>query len=200
MDEILNRPNFTRQMKVSVGFENGVQMPTLVLPTATEAKNQFFFTVIPLLRFSLGVIIIVGAFAVFVYLARWTDIIRDTTAPLRPDKRWPYSLARTQMAFWFFLVVGAFFFLWVVLGDTDTLNPSVLGLIGISAGTALGSAFVDSGKPLAPASESDLPPVNLSQPRNKICHEISSVITAMQQELKGWNPHGTTLIRRRRTC
>jgi hypothetical protein len=182
--EILNRPNFTRKMKVSVGFENGVEMPTFVLPTAPVSEQQFFFTVIPPLRFWLGVIVIIGALAVFVYLARWTDIIRDTTAPLRPDKRWPYSLARTQMAFWFFLVVGAFFFLWVILGDTDTLNPSVLGLIGISAGTALSSAFVDSGKPLVPASESDLPPANLSQPRNKICDEISGVITAMQQELK----------------
>jgi hypothetical protein len=86
--------------------------------------------------------------AIFLYLARWTDIIRDTTAPLRPDKRWPYGLSRAQMAFWFFLVIGAFFFLWVIIGDTDTLNSSVLGLIGISASTALAAAFVDSGKRL----------------------------------------------------
>ena len=182
--QILNRPHFTRPMKVSVGFENGEEMPTWVLPTATKTENLFIFTLIPPLRFWLGVVLIFGAFAIFLYLARWTDIIRDTTAPLRPDKRWPYSLSRSQMAFWFFLVIGAFFFLWVIIGDIDTLNSSVLGLIGISASTGLAAAFVDSGKPVAAASESDLPAVNLSQPRRKICIEIRALIDKAKQELK----------------
>jgi hypothetical protein len=182
--QILNRPHFTRPMKVSVGFENGEEMPTWVLPTAKATENLFIFTLIPPFRFWLGVALILGAFIVFLYLARGTDIIRDTTAPLRPDKRWPYSLARAQMAFWFFLVLGAFFFLWVIIGDTDTLNSSVLGLIGISATTALAAAFIDSGKPEAAGSESDLPAVNLSQPRRKICLEIRALIERADKELK----------------
>ena len=40
--QILNRPNFTRQMKVSVGFENGEEMLTKVTPTATEQKINSF--------------------------------------------------------------------------------------------------------------------------------------------------------------
>jgi hypothetical protein len=50
------------------------------------------------------------------------------------------------MAFWFFLVASAFFFLWLVTGrgDLDTINGSTLTLIGISAGTALGAAFIES--------------------------------------------------------
>ncbi|MEA3187270.1 MAG: hypothetical protein QOD99_1100 [Chthoniobacter sp.] len=182
--QILNRPNFQKLMKVSVGFENGEEMRTWVLPTSKKSENLFIFTLIPPFRFWLGTVLILGAFVVFVYLARWTDIIRDTGAPLRPDKRCPYSLSRAQMAFWFFLVVGAFFFLWVIIGDTDTLNPSVLGLIGISASTALGAAFVDSGKKTAPASETELPAVNLSQPRRKICAEISKLIAKEKAELK----------------
>ena len=183
--QILNHPHFTRPMKVSVGFENGEEMlPTYVLPTAATSLNQFIFTLIPPFRFWLGVILILGAFAIFLYLARWTDIIRDTTAPLRPDKRWPYSLSRAQMAFWFFLVIGAFFFLWVIIGDTDTMNSSVLGLIGISASTALAAAFVDSGKPAAAVSESDLPAVNLSGPRRKIRVEIRGLIDKAKEELK----------------
>ena len=156
--QILNRPVFTRPMKVSVGFENGEEMTTWVMPTATESQRQFFFIVIPPLRFWLGVVVIVGAFLVFLYLARCTEIIRDTGAPLRPDKRWPYSLSRGQMAFWFFLVIGSFFFLWVITGDTDTLNSSVLGLIGISAGTALGAVFADSAQTTRSDAKSDLPP------------------------------------------
>jgi hypothetical protein len=85
-------------MKVSVGLENGDEMlPTYILPTAKTYLNQFIFTVIPPLRFWLGGILIMGALAIFLYLARWTDIIRDTTAPLRPDKRFPYSLSRAQV-------------------------------------------------------------------------------------------------------
>ncbi len=91
-------------------------------------------------------------------LARHTHIIRDPAAPRRPDGQRPYSLARGQMAFWFFLVIASYFFLWIVTGDMDTLNPSVLGLIGISAGTALGSAFVDAAKP-APAGSSGNQPI-----------------------------------------
>jgi hypothetical protein len=183
--QILSHPQFTRPMKVSVGFENGEQMPTWVLPTADPTSlNRFTFTLIPPFRFWLGVVLILGAFIIFLHLARWTDIIRDTTAPLRPDKRWPYSLSRAQMAFWFFLVIGAFFFLWVIIGDTDTMNSSVLGLIGISASTALAAAFVDSGKPAAAASESDLPAVNLSQPRRKIRVEIRGLIDQAKAELK----------------
>jgi hypothetical protein len=183
--QILNRPVFNRPMKLSVGFENGEEISTWVLPNSTTPSEQLSFTVIPPLRFWLGVVIIVGAFLVFVYLAWSTEIIRDTTAPLRPDKRPPYSLARAQMAFWFFLAIGSFFFLWVVLGDTDTLNSSVLGLIGISAGTALGAAFVDSSRTVQTRAKSDLPPeVDLSSPRPKIAAQLRKLVALAEERLK----------------
>lgn len=182
--KILSHPQFSRRVKVSVGFENGTEMTTYVLPNAKVSENECVFIVIPPLSFWLGVLIILGALAVFIHLARWTDIVRETDAPRRPDKCFPYSLSRMQMAFWFFLVIGAFFFLWVIIGDTDTLNSSVLGLIGISAGTALGAAFANSAKPPAADAESDLPAVNLSQPRPKIRIEIGRLIAAAKAELK----------------
>ena len=183
--QILNRPHFTKPMKVSVGFENGYEMlPTYVLPTAATSLNRFVFTIIPPFRFWVGVVLILGAFAIFRYLARRTDIIRDPKGPLRPDKRLPFSLSRAQMAFWFFLVISAFFFLWVIIGDTDTLNSSVLGLIGISASTALAAAFVDSGKPPTAVSKSDLPAVNPSGPRWKIRGEIGGLVTKAKKELQ----------------
>ena len=198
---ILNHPRFTKPMKVSVGFENGEEITTYVLPTAAKTENRFIFTLIPPFRFWLGVEIILGAFIVVLSLARWTDIIRDTTAPLRPDKRWPYSLSRTQMAFWFFLVLAAFFFLWVIIGATDTLNTSVLGLIGISASTTVASVFVDSGRAPATPSQSDLPAVDLSQPRRKICLEICALIDEAKKDLKkleqnrgAIDPHAEALL------
>src|SRR4029450_6818542 len=116
--------------------------------------------------------VIRGALIAFVSLARYTHIIRDPAAPRRPDGKRPYSLARGQMAFWFFLVIASYFFLWIVTGDMDTLNASVLALIGISAGTALGSAFVDAAKPASVGSSGNQPIVDVTRPHNEVVMEL----------------------------
>jgi hypothetical protein len=54
----------------------------------------------------------------------------------------PFSLGATQMAFWFFVIVAGYIYLWIVTGQTDTLTESVLGLAGISAGTGLAAVAV----------------------------------------------------------
>ena len=45
-------------------------------------------------------------------------------------------------------MASAFCFLWIVTGrgDTDTINSTVLGLIGISAGTALGASIISNNQ------------------------------------------------------
>jgi hypothetical protein len=50
------------------------------------------------------------------------------------------------MAFWFFLTLGAFLIIWVITGAHDTVTDSVLALMGIGAGTALGVAVQDKSK------------------------------------------------------
>ena len=75
-----------------------------------------------------------------------TDLLRDgTNAPPRPA-RLPYNLGRVQMAFWFYLVVTAYLYVWLVTGEYNTLSNSVLALIGISAGTGLAAVFLDKQK------------------------------------------------------
>ena len=146
--------------------------------------EQFYLTVIPKLRTAIGLIVILVAMIAFLIMARHTHIIRDPASPRRPDGNRPYSLARGQMAFWFFLVITAYFFLWIVTGDMDTLNASVLGLIGISAGTALGSAFVDAAKP-APDSPSGNPPiVDVTRPHNEVLEELTKLRADTGQELE----------------
>ena len=86
-------------------------------------------------------IVMLVAFGV---LARRSDIIRDP-GPLRY-----YSLGRMQMAFWFFIVVAAYLYIWVITGDRDTLTPGALALIGISAATGLGAVMVGSNTPSNP--------------------------------------------------
>jgi hypothetical protein len=90
-------------------------------------------------------VLFVLAVVLFGYLVHTTTILRDPNAPHRPDDRPPYSLARMQMAFWFFLVITAWFLLFLITKDMDTLTSSVLVLLGISAATAVGSAVIDAG-------------------------------------------------------
>ena len=101
---VLNQPVFTRKTIVSVGFANGEEMPSELTPDKNTGKKdqQFYLTVIPKFRTAFGLILILGALIAFLALARHTDIIRDAAAPRRPDGQRPYSLARGQMAFWFF--------------------------------------------------------------------------------------------------
>jgi hypothetical protein len=180
---ILSQPVLNRQVVVSVGFENGEELESYLSPDSKERPKQFWLTVIPNLRTAFGLVIILGALLAFLSLARHTHIIRDTMAPRRPDGLRPYSLARAQMAFWFFLVISSYFFLWLVTGDMDTLNTSVLGLIGISAGTALGSAFVDAGKPIA-GGTSNVPTVDVTKPHLEVVEELAKLRSETLRELE----------------
>jgi len=59
----------------------------------------------------------------------------------------PYSMARTQMAFWFLLVTTAFLAIWIVTGDTrGVITTQAVFLIGLGAGTALAAGMVESNK------------------------------------------------------
>lgn len=147
--QLLCSPDFelTRPIEVSLGYAGGEPMNSWVYPTAVrDGKAPFYLIILSAACFYFGLSVILGAFFIFVWLVRRTDLLRDPNLPLRPDGRRPLSLGRSQMAFWFFLVFSAFFLLWLATGYTDTLNSSTLTLIGISAATAVGSAFIDTGK------------------------------------------------------
>lgn len=93
-----------------------------------------------------------AAIALFWWLAYKSDIIREPgPQPEGTDNkgipnRKPYSLARTQMAFWFFVIIISYVFIWMVTSDLSNLTTSVLGLMGISAATGLSAAIVSSSK------------------------------------------------------
>lgn len=83
----------------------------------------------------------------FVWLAKTSNIIRDSGPPRPPPgTRKPYSLARFQAAVWFFLVLGSFVFIYLITGDYGTITPQALILMGIGTGTALGAAMIDASK------------------------------------------------------
>src|SRR5581483_10540852 len=78
-----------------------------------------------------------------------TSILRDGT----PDPQAPagskgtYSLARTQAAWWLFVILASYMIIGVATGDFLTsINGTAVVLLGIGAGTALGGAAVDVSK------------------------------------------------------
>lgn len=150
--DLLKNPGFDpRVMTFSVGLEDKQQLPT---------KAKISLVVIPKKWFIASIAVFLLLLYILFRLAAGTALLRDpgisqghmpgfTVLWRRPSpdtKLGPYSLARTQMAFWFFLVITAFVLIWMIIGDTDTITPGVLVLVGISAGTALGATAIDSSK------------------------------------------------------
>ncbi|MDB5286711.1 MAG: hypothetical protein JWR05_1660 [Mucilaginibacter sp.] len=77
----------------------------------------------------------------FILVCHKTGLIRD------PDNighlPGPYSLAQTQLAFWTVIVIGGFGYLILLTGLSDSLNDSILMLLGISGGTTGLASFID---------------------------------------------------------
>ena len=50
------------------------------------------------------------------------------------------------MAWWFFVIVAAFLFIWLAVGDFNSLTSSTLILFGVSVGTTTASRMISSNK------------------------------------------------------
>ena len=115
-------------------------------PQASTLKGNPFTldTVDPgTLYAAIGVVLFL--LVLFISVAFRTDILRDPTRKLRSDLNFPFSLSRLQMAFWLFVVVSSFLFLFVATQKVTVLNVTCLWLIGIGSGTALGAAIITPG-------------------------------------------------------
>ena len=86
----------------------------------------------------------------FLLLAAKSDIVRDATSILGIQQS--YSLARCQMAWWFFLVAASYCYIWLTLNNHDSLTQGVLVLTGISAATGLAGTVI-SGNSQDPATK-----------------------------------------------
>jgi hypothetical protein len=148
--DLLGHPSFDpRPTRVSIGFKDSFAIPAEPVGATTIALqvvpvNWFLFWLLLFAVFLLG----------FLYLARRTDVIRDAVPLPGEGARRPYSLARTQASWWFFLVLASYMFIGMITGDFSTsITSTVLILMGISAGTVVGSAFVDASKPKPAAGQ-----------------------------------------------
>jgi hypothetical protein len=151
-NSLLGRPKIfpepkTKKVRVSVGLENR--------PVDT-AVTEYEMTVVNYRAYWLYVLGLIVISSGLIYLAWKSDLLRDpgpdpprekdATGKWKPKKYKPFSLARTQMAMWFLVIIASYLFIWMVTSNAASLTPTVLGLMGISAGTGLGSALIDSNK------------------------------------------------------
>lgn len=166
---LLGRPSFTtREAKVQVGLEGQPPFPGFARLQLQTLDSIWVWTFV--VSFSL-------LLAAFVWLARGTDLLREgVIAPAAPQRR-PYSLGRTQMAWWFFVVIASFVFLWMVTGAYDPPPGTVLGLIGLSAGTALGAVLIDTNKQAGVDNRS----AALDQERRQLDADIEALRAATTQ-------------------
>ena len=138
---------------VSVGFAPTPHggflyyLPSAVSPDQAKTSNEKQET-LDMLPFSkTGMTIAAGVLLVLVGLffrmgAR-TDMLRDSSLPVNPGGRYPFSLGLCQMALWTVLVIGSYVFINFCTGDYNRFSSTALALLGISSATGLGAALVN---------------------------------------------------------
>jgi hypothetical protein len=142
---LLGSPHHSiRKVTLSVGYADKEQIPA-VDPTSPPTLNLRVFHFARFVACTIGLVILLG---LFIWLARSSDLLRDSTLVELTDtsKQKPYSLARVQMAVWFFLVLSSLLFINLITDDYNTVTDQAVILIGIGAGTALGATVIDIGK------------------------------------------------------
>jgi hypothetical protein len=111
-----------------------------------RSNERLHLQVYPAYTF-LVVLLLIAMLLWLVWLGYATDLLRDgppTKKGQRPTT--PFSLGKVQMGWWFFLVIAAFLYVWLITGDYNTLNKSILALLGISAATGLAAAVFERKK------------------------------------------------------
>jgi hypothetical protein len=184
---LLGRPRqSTRQVAVSVGEEGEHAFEVQSRRQPVLMDLVVFQPTLLLVCLALMVVLVAG----FIWLARSSNIIRDSGPPKPPPgESKPYSLARLQMAIWFFVVVTSFLFLWAITGSAETITNQVLILIGISTGTTLGAAVIDLNR----RGEAESQLGKLVPERDKLAAEI----TAMELQQPAGAPVPPALAERR---
>ena len=142
---LLGKPSFAdHPFRVSVGIADEYPISSDKLVNLRAIPRPWFWTWAIILLF-----LVVG----FLLLAVRSDVLRDTGPQPNAGVRKPYSLAKMQAAWWFFLILASYMFIGLISGDYGTIITStVLSLMGISAATAVGSATIDAGKANAAAA------------------------------------------------
>jgi hypothetical protein len=170
-----------RPVTLSVGLENGSAFDSV-----HERDNPLPLTVISPVYGIVAALIILVTLILLLWLVRKTNIIREPGPNPISGKKRPYVLGRAQMAFWFFLIYASYVTIWLITGALDTITASLLALMGISAGTALGEALIDDGK--------DNARTNQAQELTAQKQAIEQAVTDVQGQLDSLNASNASSV------
>lgn len=126
----------TREVEIGVGFADA-KWPASQGPGAARWKAIFsIFDVNAAYLATLGLMSCVVSLCI---AARYTGILRDGG----PGST--FSLGRVLMAFWLFITVAGFVFIWAVTGQySNVITTSTFTLLGIAGATGFVSQAVDT--------------------------------------------------------
>jgi hypothetical protein len=133
-----------RKVDVSVGFSGDKGIP--MTPGKPIQPFMYLRTYYPRWVF-IATVLLIGLVVLFVVYARRGGLIHDSNPPApAKGKMKPYSLALTQAAWWFFIVLGSFGFIYLITGDYNTISDQALILMGLGTGTAIGAFMISDSK------------------------------------------------------
>lgn len=96
--------------------------------------------------------ILIVAFLLFflVIIIKYKSLVKDSlpfvdSGELTRNKA-TYSFGKTQMAFWTFIVISSFIYIWAFTTDLNSINDTALILLGISSITLAAGSVVNSQK------------------------------------------------------
>jgi hypothetical protein len=124
-------------ISVSVGLENGSPVPTDVIK-------------MKLVIYHLGLAIFAGIslaalLILFIIYSSRTSILKDTNTT-NSDSQRPYSMSKSQLAWWTFIVGFSFVFIWISTHSIPIITGSTWILLAISIGTTAGAKIIDVGQ------------------------------------------------------
>ena len=140
---ILGRPCCeAKDIEVSVGVENEYPLP----PTAGKRLPKFKLDVLGNRWFVIWVIVFAVMVGIFAWCVGCTNILRNGNPRVWAGGRGgTFSLSKCQGAFWFFIILAAYLLIGIVTGDYS-INSTAVILLGIGAGTVVGSAVIDASQ------------------------------------------------------
>lgn len=141
-NELLGSPTwgdkfFDKPVTVMVGLANAANTNDLV---AVGSNGKFRLMRISWIKFAGGLAVLALLLWVIYKYVPNSGLLRNG------DKYTKWSLARCQMAFWFILIIYSFLFVWGITVAMDTITSQTLVMMGLSSGTLLGAALIDTAK------------------------------------------------------
>ncbi|NBV12595.1 MAG: hypothetical protein EBS07_00805 [Sphingobacteriia bacterium] len=118
--------------------------PTAISLVTVEGKiittpKSIYVKATSMVQIILGLGLILMTLGLFLYYSRKTEFLRVTLPKmdkLPPIESIPFSLSRSQLAWWTLIVGVSFCYIWIFTGELTAMTSSTLLLLGISGGTS----------------------------------------------------------------